>query len=128
MLVSGTLGIRNTDLFELSSGDMTRTVSLVSSLKSCVDLHVCVHLLHVLCSCGNQAKIQVTKETLGGIPIWIIIISILMGLLILALVIFALWKVIFPESGCRIFQIFKYYTANLLKYAMIWAFKGIVKL
>uniref|UniRef100_A0A8D3DJB7 VWFA domain-containing protein n=1 Tax=Scophthalmus maximus TaxID=52904 RepID=A0A8D3DJB7_SCOMX len=39
-------------------------------------------------------KIQVSKEALGGIPIWVIIISILIGLLILALVIFALWKVI----------------------------------
>lgn len=38
-------------------------------------------------------KIQVSKETLGGIPIWIIILSILFGLLILALVIFVLWKV-----------------------------------
>uniref|UniRef100_A0A8D3BUL3 VWFA domain-containing protein n=1 Tax=Scophthalmus maximus TaxID=52904 RepID=A0A8D3BUL3_SCOMX len=38
--------------------------------------------------------IQVSKEALGGIPIWVIIISILIGLLILALVIFALWKVI----------------------------------
>lgn len=42
---------------------------------------------------ANQVKIQVSKETLGGIPIWIIIISILIGLLILALVIFVLWKV-----------------------------------
>lgn len=48
--------------------------------------------------CANQVKIQVSKETLGGIPVWIIIISILIGLLILALVIFALWKVIFPKS------------------------------
>uniref|UniRef100_A0A8C5EIZ7 VWFA domain-containing protein n=1 Tax=Gouania willdenowi TaxID=441366 RepID=A0A8C5EIZ7_GOUWI len=39
--------------------------------------------------------IQVTKETVGGIPIWIIIISILIGLLILALVIFILWRVNF---------------------------------
>lgn len=44
--------------------------------------------------CANQVKIQVSKESTGGIPIWIIIISILIGLLILALVIFALWKVI----------------------------------
>uniref|UniRef100_A0A8D3A588 VWFA domain-containing protein n=1 Tax=Scophthalmus maximus TaxID=52904 RepID=A0A8D3A588_SCOMX len=65
MLVNGTLGIKNTNLFELSSGDRTRIV-----------------------------KIQVSKEALGGIPIWVIIISILIGLLILALVIFALWKVI----------------------------------
>uniref|UniRef100_A0A8C7CBI2 Integrin alpha-1-like n=1 Tax=Oncorhynchus kisutch TaxID=8019 RepID=A0A8C7CBI2_ONCKI len=40
-----------------------------------------------------QVKIQVSKEALGGIPLWIIIVSILIGLLILALVIFALWKV-----------------------------------
>lgn len=63
MLVDGTLGIKNTNLFELSSGDRTRLV-----------------------------KIQVSKESLGGIPIWVIIISALIGLLILALVIFALWK------------------------------------
>ncbi|XP_059214364.1 integrin alpha-1 [Centropristis striata] len=63
MLVNATLGIRKTDLFELNSSDRTRSV-----------------------------KIQVSKESLGGIPIWIIIISILIGLLILALVIFVLWK------------------------------------
>lgn len=43
--------------------------------------------------CYEQVKIQVSKESLGGIPIWIIILSILIGLLILAIVIFALWKV-----------------------------------
>uniref|UniRef100_A0A674NT00 Integrin, alpha 1 n=1 Tax=Takifugu rubripes TaxID=31033 RepID=A0A674NT00_TAKRU len=43
--------------------------------------------------CVQQVTIQVSKETLGGIPIWIIIISILIGILILALVIFLLWKV-----------------------------------
>ncbi|XP_045922775.1 integrin alpha-1 [Micropterus dolomieu] len=72
MLVNATLGIKNTDLFELSSSDKTRTV-----------------------------KIQVSKETLGGIPIWIIIISILIGLLILALVIFALWKMGFFKRKSR---------------------------
>ncbi|KAM8872070.1 integrin alpha-1 [Synchiropus picturatus] len=55
---------------------------------------------------GNSAssrsvKIQVSKETLGGIPIWIIIISILIGLLILALVIFALWKMGFFKRKSR---------------------------
>uniref|UniRef100_A0A8C6KQ01 Integrin subunit alpha 1 n=1 Tax=Nothobranchius furzeri TaxID=105023 RepID=A0A8C6KQ01_NOTFU len=40
-----------------------------------------------------DVKIQVSKETVGGIPIWIIIVSILIGLLILALVIFILWRV-----------------------------------
>jgi len=40
-----------------------------------------------------QVKIQVTKDVRSGIPLWIIILSILIGLLILALVIFALWKV-----------------------------------
>uniref|UniRef100_A0A8C8K3K1 VWFA domain-containing protein n=1 Tax=Oncorhynchus tshawytscha TaxID=74940 RepID=A0A8C8K3K1_ONCTS len=44
----------------------------------------------------SQVKIQVSKEALGGIPLWIIIVSILIGLLILALVIIALWKV----CGC----------------------------
>lgn len=71
MLVNATLGIKNTNLFELSS-DRTRSV-----------------------------KIQVSKETLGGIPIWIIIISILIGLLILALVIFALWKMGFFKRKSR---------------------------
>ncbi|KAJ8339269.1 hypothetical protein SKAU_G00360550 [Synaphobranchus kaupii] len=40
----------------------------------------------------REVKIQISKESLGGIPLWIIIVSILIGLLILALVIFALWK------------------------------------
>ncbi|KAM8743216.1 integrin alpha-1 [Acanthopagrus schlegelii] len=72
MLVNGTLTIKNTDLFQLNSSDKTRIV-----------------------------KIQVSKETLGGIPIWIIIISILIGLLILALVIFALWKMGFFKRKSR---------------------------
>uniref|UniRef100_A0A3Q1IQ21 VWFA domain-containing protein n=1 Tax=Anabas testudineus TaxID=64144 RepID=A0A3Q1IQ21_ANATE len=45
----------------------------------------------------TKVTIQISKESLGGIPIWVIIISILIGLLILALVIFALWKVTFPD-------------------------------
>ncbi|XP_061656318.1 integrin alpha-1 isoform X2 [Phyllopteryx taeniolatus] len=72
MLVNATLGSRNTDLFVLSTSDSTRTV-----------------------------KIQVSKESSGGIPIWIIIISILIGLLILALVIFALWKMGFFKRKSR---------------------------
>uniref|UniRef100_A0A3Q3VMZ6 VWFA domain-containing protein n=1 Tax=Mola mola TaxID=94237 RepID=A0A3Q3VMZ6_MOLML len=64
MQVNASLAINNADLFELNSSHRTRSV-----------------------------KIQVSKEALGGIPIWIIIISILIGLLILALVIFVLWKV-----------------------------------
>ena len=63
---------------------------LVLSFNTCV--RACGHLLYMYV-CANQAKIPVSKETLGGIPIWIIILSILIGLLILALVIFALWKV-----------------------------------
>ncbi|XP_068608932.1 integrin alpha-1 [Brachionichthys hirsutus] len=63
VLVNATLAVKDADLFELNGSDRTRSV-----------------------------KIQVSKENLGGIPIWIIIISILIGLLILALVIFALWK------------------------------------
>uniref|UniRef100_A0A4W5M9T9 Integrin, alpha 1 n=1 Tax=Hucho hucho TaxID=62062 RepID=A0A4W5M9T9_9TELE len=59
------------------------------------------HFLYVFAFCtllvltlvSIQVKIQVSKEALGGIPLWIIIVSILIGLLILALVIFALWKV-----------------------------------
>ncbi|XP_034752463.1 integrin alpha-1 [Etheostoma cragini] len=72
MLVNATLAIKNTELFELSSTDRTRSV-----------------------------KIQVSKESLGGIPIWIIIISILIGLLILALVIFVLWKMGFFKRKTR---------------------------
>nr|XP_057920171.1 integrin alpha-1 [Doryrhamphus excisus] len=72
MLVNATLRSRNRDLFVLSSSDSTRSV-----------------------------KIQVSKESLGGIPIWIIIISILIGLLILALVIFALWKMGFFKRKSR---------------------------
>ncbi|XP_040013228.1 integrin alpha-1 isoform X2 [Xiphias gladius] len=72
MLVNGTLGIKNTNLFELNRSDTSRIV-----------------------------KIQVSKETLGGIPIWVIIISILIGLLILALVIFALWRFGFFKRKSR---------------------------
>ncbi|XP_052314411.1 integrin alpha-1-like [Oncorhynchus keta] len=63
MIVNATLENLNTDLFVLSATNYARDV-----------------------------KIQVSKEALGGIPLWIIIVSILIGLLILALVIFALWK------------------------------------
>lgn len=75
MLVSATLDIKNSGLFVLSSSSRTRSV-----------------------------KIQVSKETLGGIPIWIIIISILIGLLILALVIFILWKMGFFKRKPREFS------------------------
>ncbi|KAK0134849.1 Integrin alpha-1 [Merluccius polli] len=53
--------------------------------------------LFLLTSANNarNVKIQVSKEALGGIPWWIILISILIGLLILALVIFMLWKMNF---------------------------------
>uniref|UniRef100_A0A3B4WRT8 Integrin subunit alpha 1 n=1 Tax=Seriola lalandi dorsalis TaxID=1841481 RepID=A0A3B4WRT8_SERLL len=90
MCVNGTLGIKNTNLFELNSGGRTRHV-----------------------------KIQVSKESLGGIPIWVIIISILIGLLILALVIFALWKVIFPELDCTVFKIFKYQITMCVKLSLV---------
>uniref|UniRef100_A0A8C6SBE9 Integrin, alpha 1 n=1 Tax=Neogobius melanostomus TaxID=47308 RepID=A0A8C6SBE9_9GOBI len=75
MIVNATLGIKNSGLFVLSSSSRTRSV-----------------------------KIQVSKETLGGIPIWIIIISILIGLLILALVIFILWKMGFFKRKPREFS------------------------
>ncbi|XP_033845833.1 integrin alpha-1 [Periophthalmus magnuspinnatus] len=75
MLVNATLGIKNSDLFVLSSTSRTRSV-----------------------------KIQISKETLGGIPFWIIIISILIGLLILALVIFILWKMGFFKRKPREFS------------------------
>ncbi|KAK6322763.1 integrin alpha-1 [Coregonus clupeaformis] len=63
MIVHATLENLNTDLFVLSTPNYARDV-----------------------------KIQVSKEALGGIPLWIIIVSILIGLLILALVIFTLWR------------------------------------
>ncbi|XP_026152925.1 integrin alpha-1 isoform X2 [Mastacembelus armatus] len=72
MLVNGSLGIKNINLYELSKTDRTRVV-----------------------------KIQISKETLGGIPIWVIILSILIGLLILALVIFILWKLGFFKRKSR---------------------------
>lgn len=75
MLVNATLDVKNSNLFVLSSNSRTRSV-----------------------------KIQVSKETLGGIPIWIIIISILIGLLILALVIFILWKMGFFKRKPREFS------------------------
>ncbi|XP_043106247.1 integrin alpha-1 isoform X2 [Puntigrus tetrazona] len=40
----------------------------------------------------REVKFQVTKDIRSEIPLWIIILSILIGLLILALVIFVLWK------------------------------------
>uniref|UniRef100_W5U6W8 Integrin alpha-1 n=1 Tax=Ictalurus punctatus TaxID=7998 RepID=W5U6W8_ICTPU len=41
---------------------------------------------------SREVSVQISKESRGGIPLWIIILSILIGLLILALVIFCLWK------------------------------------
>ncbi|XP_053196381.1 integrin alpha-1 [Scomber japonicus] len=72
MLVNASLGTKDTKLFVLSKSDSSRTV-----------------------------KIQVSKASLGGIPIWIIIVSILIGLLILALVIFVLWKMGFFKRKSR---------------------------
>ncbi|XP_048114928.1 integrin alpha-1 isoform X1 [Alosa alosa] len=63
MMVNGTLKNQNTELFVLNENSITREV-----------------------------RVQISKEALGGIPLWIIILSILIGLLLLALVIFALWK------------------------------------
>ncbi|XP_062410339.1 integrin alpha-1 [Sardina pilchardus] len=63
MTVNGTLKNQNTELFVLNENSITR-----------------------------EAKVQISKESLGGIPLWIIILAILLGLLLLALVIFALWK------------------------------------
>ncbi|XP_051794568.1 integrin alpha-1 [Acanthochromis polyacanthus] len=72
MTVNATLTLRNTKVFELGSNGKTRSV-----------------------------KIQVSKETIGGIPFWIIILSILIGLLILALVIFILWRLGFFKRKSR---------------------------
>ncbi|XP_067106086.1 integrin alpha-1 [Osmerus mordax] len=63
-------------------------------------LHMSVHAtlenlntdLFILSANHTAVTIQVSKEALGGIPWWVILLSILIGLLILALVIFALWK------------------------------------
>ncbi|XP_047228916.1 integrin alpha-1 isoform X2 [Girardinichthys multiradiatus] len=75
MVVNASLTFKQTHLFELVSNAKSRSV-----------------------------KIQVSKETVGGIPIWIIIISILIGLLILALVIFILWKLGFFKRKSRDFS------------------------
>ncbi|KAL2099998.1 hypothetical protein ACEWY4_004392 [Coilia grayii] len=40
----------------------------------------------------REVKVQITKDSLGGVSLWVIILSILLGLILLALVIFALWK------------------------------------
>ncbi|XP_013861959.1 integrin alpha-1 isoform X2 [Austrofundulus limnaeus] len=72
MTVNGTLRLSNEKLYELSSNDKHRSV-----------------------------RIPVSKDTVEGIPIWIIILSILIGLLILALVIFLLWKLGFFKRKSR---------------------------
>ncbi|XP_053371496.1 integrin alpha-1 [Clarias gariepinus] len=41
---------------------------------------------------SREVTVQISKKSRSGIPLWIIILSILIGLLILALVIFCLWK------------------------------------
>uniref|UniRef100_A0A3B5KQ75 VWFA domain-containing protein n=1 Tax=Xiphophorus couchianus TaxID=32473 RepID=A0A3B5KQ75_9TELE len=73
-----------------------------SSLKMMVNATLMFKQSHLF-ELGSNAKnrnvtIPISKETVGGIPIWIIIISILIGLLILALIIFIFWKVIFHAS------------------------------
>ncbi len=98
MSVNATLEIQNADLFELNSTDKNRIVSPTVCIVLFVFSCMCECVFYVLYVCAHQVRIQVSKETLGGIPIWIIIISILIGLLILALVIFALWKVNFKTS------------------------------
>ncbi|XP_048449589.1 integrin alpha-1-like [Rhincodon typus] len=40
----------------------------------------------------TTVTLTVSKDSHGGVPIWVIILSVLAGLLLLALVIFALWK------------------------------------
>ncbi|XP_017263420.1 integrin alpha-1 [Kryptolebias marmoratus] len=72
LTVNGTLWLTNEQLYVLSSNDKHRSV-----------------------------KIPVSKETVEGIPFWIIIVSILLGLLILALVIFILWKLGFFKRKTR---------------------------
>ncbi|XP_029024612.1 integrin alpha-1 [Betta splendens] len=72
MMVDGVLDVKKTSLFQLNPDVKSRKVT-----------------------------IQVSKEALGGIPIWVIILSILIGLLILALVILTLWKVGFFKRKSR---------------------------
>ncbi|KAM4719693.1 integrin alpha-1 isoform 2-T2 [Anableps anableps] len=75
MVVNASLISKQTHLFELSSNAKSRIV-----------------------------KIQISKETVEGIPIWIIIISILIGLLILALIIFIFWRLGFFKRKTRDFS------------------------
>ncbi|XP_018517889.1 LOW QUALITY PROTEIN: integrin alpha-1 [Lates calcarifer] len=77
-------------------GEFSSLHMLVNGTLRIRDTH-----LFELHSGKRTVKIQVSKETLGGIPIWVIIISILIGLLILALVIFALWKLGFFKRKSR---------------------------
>ncbi|XP_012735236.2 integrin alpha-1 [Fundulus heteroclitus] len=63
-----------------------------------------IHLFELGSNEKSSARIQVSKETVGGIPFWIIIVSILIGLLILALVIFILWKLGFFKRKSRDFS------------------------
>ncbi|XP_054908607.1 integrin alpha-1 [Poeciliopsis prolifica] len=72
MMVNATLTFKQSHLFELGSNAKNRNVT-----------------------------IPISKETVGGIPIWIIIISILIGLLILALIIFIFWKLGFFKRKTR---------------------------
>ncbi|XP_030599047.1 integrin alpha-1 [Archocentrus centrarchus] len=73
LMVNATLNIKEMEgIFQVSSKDRTRSI-----------------------------KIQVSKDTVKGIPFWIIIVSILIGLLILALVIFILWKLGFFKRKSR---------------------------
>ncbi|XP_043999977.1 integrin alpha-1 [Gambusia affinis] len=72
MMVNATLTFKQSHLFELGSNAKNRNVT-----------------------------IPISKETVGGIPIWIIILSILIGLLILALIIFIFWKLGFFKRKTR---------------------------
>ncbi|XP_027881336.1 integrin alpha-1 isoform X1 [Xiphophorus couchianus] len=76
-----------------------------SSLKMMVNATLMFKQSHLF-ELGSNAKnrnvtIPISKETVGGIPIWIIIISILIGLLILALIIFIFWKLGFFKRKTR---------------------------
>lgn len=89
MVVNSSLSVRKPQLFQLSGGHRTVSLKRFNHHVSAPRRNLASRAL----VCVQQVTIQVSKETLGGIPIWIIIISILIGILILALVIFLLWKV-----------------------------------
>lgn len=62
----------------------------------------------LICCCNLQVALTVFPErpvassTFGGVPWWIIVLSVLLGLLLLALLIFLLWKVGLLQKDCKL--------------------------